>query len=206
MPTDREGGKNKKTEHSPCEAPARRPLPFVAAPLNSPGPLSPRGGDGGAGGALRGPSCRPLPSPSFASFPPPPPLLPPPPPSPHSVPPVVPTASYREIAERGSGLPPAARALGARRDPPRAAALADGRAGEGSEPPQGQPSRGAAPRHFCFPRRSRWCIVGAQRAAAPPRPARAARQLVGQGAVRSGGGGTQVEASRCLPRNKGGLL
>lgn len=69
-------------------------------------------------------------------------------------------------------------------------------AGEGSDPPHGQPGSSAAPRHFCFPRRRSWCIVGAQRAAAPPRrapPAPTGSSAAGGRGERRRGGRTQVE-------------
>ncbi|XP_021260486.1 uncharacterized protein LOC110402565 [Numida meleagris] len=67
-------------------------------------------------------------------------------------------------------------------------------AGEGSDPPHGQPGSGAAPRHFCFPRRRSWCIVGVQRAAAPPR--RAPPAPTGSSAAWGRGDGAAAEGHR----------
>lgn len=85
----------------------------------------------------------------------------------------------------------------ARSGAPVRGAAAEGGGGR-SDPPHGQPGPGAAPRHFCFPRRRRWCILGAQRAAAPPRRPRLRRQRRGRARGRRGGRTrAQPEVGRC---------
>lgn len=121
-------------------------------------------GGGGEGSSL------PPPTNSRAAAHPPPPRKARPP-SPHSVSPVVPTASCREISGLNT-LPPGA----SLRPGPRCTAPPDSprraESGGGSESIHTLPGSAAAVRHFCFPRRRSWCIVGKNKAPrlTPPPP------------------------------------
>lgn len=149
-----------------------RPPPpsLCCGPADPPGPPQPSGRGWGRCGARAAAPFPSLPVPSSASFPPPPPLLPPPP-SPHSVPPVVPTASCREIAERGSGLPPAARAPRCAAGPPRAAAprAGQGRAGLRAASGPARPRRSPSP--FLFPAEEPLVHCGSTKGRRPAPPA-----------------------------------